>query len=311
MVLKTKKSVSKHFKNTRGAIKASNKSLTVSSSNGIEYCGVCRDKVKVSNITFVDLKGKNGAIRKRMVYMCEKHGHKWGKFIAGTQKSDKSLMNGGAQNPLKLQASQYAVPDTHKNSYFIFKSNYVDSDDTIALGFSIDLTIVTHEKTNAKTETVNTITFYLKLPPKARIPKSSIFIIELFSCISDKKIRHDLYYITSDNVEYTKTKEKNDVFCEIDISVDSNIGKFIKENYTDDTFTLCAQIITQAELLGLPLPEEEITKTIPGPDYAVVKKNIKDYATSSRIHVTKLDNIVFIKAQEADFIKSVVLPPQK
>ena len=320
MVLKTKKSVSKHFKNTRGAIKASNKSLTVSSSNGIEYCGVCRDKVKVSNITFVDLKGKNGAIRKRMVYMCEKHGHKWGKFIAGThKKSDKSLMTGGAKKPLELQASAslYADPNTHETYYFIFSSKHVDSADIIALGFSIDLTIVTHEKTNAKTETVNKITFYLKLPPIYRTQGSKQVIIELFNPLPNISFIHDIYYISLDDVDkYTKDEISKNVFCKIDIPVDSNIGKYITGNNKNTTFTLCAQIVAQTQKLKQQIhiqeniyenmPQQNIYENIPHntfTDFGDSTTNIKK--------VTKLDTIVFIKAQEEDFIKSGVLPPPK
>ena len=81
----TKKSASKHTKHTA---KASANSSHMGTSHSVEYCGVCRDKVKVSNITFVDLKVKNGTIRKRMAYMCVNHGHKWGKFVANKTKTN-------------------------------------------------------------------------------------------------------------------------------------------------------------------------------------------------------------------------------
>ena len=95
----TKKSVSK---NTKHTAKASANSSPMNTSHSVEYCGVCRNKVKVSNITFVDLKVKNGTIRKRMVYMCVNHGHKWGKFVSsktktvGNSNNKKMVHTGGS-----------------------------------------------------------------------------------------------------------------------------------------------------------------------------------------------------------------------
>ena len=102
----TKKSVSKHTKHTA---KASDNSSPMNTSHSVEYCGVCRDKVKVSNITFVDLKIKNGTIRKRMAYMCVNHDHKWGKFVSskrktvGNRNNKKIVHTGGANKQPQLQ----------------------------------------------------------------------------------------------------------------------------------------------------------------------------------------------------------------
>ena len=96
----TKKSVSKNSKHTA---KASANSSPMNSNHSVEYCGICRNKVKVSNITFVDLRVKNGTIRKRMIYLCENRGHEWGKFVSSKTKTNNtsisnknSLMRGGA-----------------------------------------------------------------------------------------------------------------------------------------------------------------------------------------------------------------------
>ena len=95
----TKKSVSKNSKHTA---KASANSSPMNSNHSVEYCGICRNKVKVSNITFVDLRVKNGTIRKRMIYLCENRGHEWGKFVSSKTKTNNtsisnknSLMRGG------------------------------------------------------------------------------------------------------------------------------------------------------------------------------------------------------------------------
>jgi len=305
--LQTKKSVSKHFKNTRGAIKASNKSLTISSSNGIEYCGVCRDKVKVSNITFVDLKGKNGAIRKRMVYMCEKHGHKWGKFIAGThKKSDKSLMTGGASAFKLSSTAQYELPDKHENNYFLY-SVKDGNGFTLILSFSIETTVT---QTNT---TVNKITFYLKLPMSARPQNSKQLIIELFNCQSSISSIHDIYYISLNDNKYTKDEKKN-VFCNIDIPVYSNIGKYITGNNKNENFTLCAQIVAQTKKINQQIhiqeniyaniPQENIYGNIPHntfTDFKDSNDNIQQF--------TKLDKKIFNSITVDDFETSGVLPP--
>lgn len=98
----TKKSVSKH---TSSTAKASANSSPMNTSHSVEYCGVCRDKVKVSNITFVDLKVKNGTIRKRMAYMCVNKGHKWGKFVSSKSKTvgnsnNKKMVHTGGSGEL-------------------------------------------------------------------------------------------------------------------------------------------------------------------------------------------------------------------
>ena len=113
----TKKSVSKHTKHTA---KASANSSPMNSKHSVEYCGVCRNKVKVSNITFVDLRVKNGTIRKRMIYLCENRGHEWGKFVSsktktvGNSNNKKVVHTGGAktqpQQPSQLTQVQTYVP---------------------------------------------------------------------------------------------------------------------------------------------------------------------------------------------------------
>ena len=79
----TKKSVSKH---TSSTAKASANSLPMNSNHSVEYCVGCRGKVKISNITQVEFKGKGTITRRRMVGTCE-HGHKWGKFVASKSKT--------------------------------------------------------------------------------------------------------------------------------------------------------------------------------------------------------------------------------
>ena len=97
----TKKSVSKHTKHTSSTAKASANSSHMGTSHSVEYCVGCRGKVKISNITQVEFKGKGKTIRHRMVGTCE-HGHKWGKFVANKTKTNNmsmsnknSLMKGG------------------------------------------------------------------------------------------------------------------------------------------------------------------------------------------------------------------------
>ena len=102
--MQTKKSVSKHSNNTNSTnstAKASVNSSPMNSeeSHSVEYCVGCRGKVKISNITQVEFKGKGKTIRHRMVGTCE-HGHKWGKFVANKTKTNNmsnknSLMRGG------------------------------------------------------------------------------------------------------------------------------------------------------------------------------------------------------------------------
>lgn len=317
--LQTKKTVYKHSKHTNSTAKASTNFSTITKTHSVEYCGVCRDKVKVSNITFVDLKGKNGAIRKRMVYMCEKHGHKWGKFIAGThKKSDKSLMTGGASNKgIATSSSIYSVSDVHKNNYFLYSVQDLINGTTLILSFSIDSTTVTQEGNNKKVTSVDKITFYLKLPPFYRTQGSKQVIIELFNPLPNISFIHDIYYISLDDGDkYTKDEISKNVFCKIDIPVDSNIGKYITGNNKNTTFTLCAQIVAQTQKLKQQIhiqeniyenmPQENIYENIPHntfTDFGDSIINIKK--------VTKLDTIVFIKAQEEVFIKSGVLPPPK
>ena len=121
----TKKSVSKHTKHTA---KASDNSSPMNTSHSVEYCGVCRDKVKVSNITFVDLKVKNGTIRKRMAYMCVNHGHKWGKFVSsksktvGNSNNKKIVHTGGANKQPQLQNNPtYEHPHVLKQIQPLYK----------------------------------------------------------------------------------------------------------------------------------------------------------------------------------------------
>ena len=95
----TKKSASKHTKHTSSTAKASANSSHMGTSHSVEYCVGCRGKVKISNITQVEFKGKGKNIRHRMVGTCE-HGHKWGKFVANKTKTNNmsnknSLMRGG------------------------------------------------------------------------------------------------------------------------------------------------------------------------------------------------------------------------
>ena len=106
----TKKSVSK---NTKHTAKASANSSPMNSNHSVEYCGICRNKVKVSNITFVDLRVKNGTIRKRMIYLCENRGHEWGKFVSSKTKTNNtsisnknSLMRGGAAGNVTKEWNQ-------------------------------------------------------------------------------------------------------------------------------------------------------------------------------------------------------------
>ena len=121
----TKKSVSKHTKHTA---KASDNSSPMNTSHSVEYCGVCRDKVKVSNITFVDLKVKNGTIRKRMAYMCVNHDHKWGKFVSsksktvGNSNNKKIVHTGGANKQPQLQNNPtYEHPHVLKQIQPLYK----------------------------------------------------------------------------------------------------------------------------------------------------------------------------------------------
>ena len=99
--MRTKKSVSKH---TSSTAKASANSLPMNSNHSVEYCVGCRGKVKISNITQVEFKGKGTITRRRMVGTCE-HGHKWGKFVAsksktvGNSNNKKMVHTGGSDTP--------------------------------------------------------------------------------------------------------------------------------------------------------------------------------------------------------------------
>ena len=127
--MQTKKSVSKHSNNTNSTAKASVNSSPMNSeeSHSVEYCVGCRDKVKVSDITHVEFKGKGKKTRHCMVGTCE-HGHKWQKFVANKTKTigkgkNETMTHKGGTRKFVGGAGQQKQPPPKEKQRIVNKIN--------------------------------------------------------------------------------------------------------------------------------------------------------------------------------------------